>query len=180
MRCCLGWDLSQHGLACALVQEAGEFELVDFECIGLGKSRSQTMVHDLDAWMRIHDVMRRTMVATLGWAAMNEATQFVVAYEQVNFSKSVWWAQLYGGLLATLLRITGEFIKRDYLCLVPINVATAKTVLTGDSGASKARMRMEFDRTAKLSSRIQQRSAIITHDVVDAYAVALAALRRNP
>lgn len=165
---CLSFDFGLSTGICLVGRGRQGFVLEDYQRLDFGDGKTtRATVHNPQFWSIFRGEVKRVVLSSFSWATRNDGS-FLVAYEQVNFSKSVWWAQLYGGMLATALQVVHEEIGR-YCLIVPINVSTAKAALTGDSGACKERM------VAALKSRHEVAGEKLD-DIADSYAVAIAAL----
>lgn len=146
----------------------------------------RALVHSPAAWESMRAQFRELLLSSFSFAHRREQSHFIVAYEKVDFARGVYWAQLYGGITATLLGVLSEEVLRlgnaDATSILPVSVSTAKKFLTGDPGASKARMINSFGRydltmSASLRLRLQGYGKE-SHNVVDAFAVAAYALQQ--
>jgi hypothetical protein len=116
-------------------------------------------VHAQEVWVAWAPELSVALGRAKDVASKNGAS-LLVCYEQVNFAKSVYWAQLYGGMLAILLHTASIITPEARIC--PINVSRVKSRMTGDSGASELAMR---DALRPFIERAPSRTRTLYHDV---------------
>lgn len=138
-------------------------------------------IHDPQVWGAVRAVFRELVLTAFAKAHQQDDGHLVIAYEQVNFGKSIYWAQFYGGLVATLMSVVQSelsVVHRAKTTLIGVNVSRVKAQLTGDSGAPK-------DVVARALRPVLDRAPLhdisafgpLRHNATDALAVAIAGLQ---
>lgn len=191
----LGFDFAK-SIGVVLLRDDGEsaVEVLDLNLLKLPvdpKAKDEkavsALIHSPGAWEFLRATVREIILSSFSYAHRQRQCQLVVAYERVDFAKAVYWAQLYGGITATLLGVLSEEVLRlgraDAVSVLPVNVSTAKAFFTGDPGASKQRMEHSFGKLQmNMPSRLRLRMQSFgkeSHNVVDAFAIAAYALQQE-
>lgn len=201
---CIAFDLSSDvGIAnvraCSGRQFAGVYRPSSVEVLGLDvielptaeddefrkkDSAVKARVHSAELWSAVHSMFRVTLLEAFSKAHANHGGNLIVAYEKVVFASSVFWAQFYGGLIATLMHtINDEFRnQRAKITTIGVNVSKVKSMLTGDSGAPKdlvaEKLEPYLERATRATlKRYEQIPAKKRHNATDALSVALAAMQ---
>lgn len=178
--------------------DAKAIEILDLDCITLpeavesefnGKNAGvRARIHDPAVWTAASAMFRELLLSTFSKVHKTEHEQrlLVIAYEQVMFASSVFWAQFYGGLVATMFNVVrSEFNDRERadITIQGVNVSRIKSELTGDSGAPKdvvaAALRGFIERAPDRVRHKYNALAPIArkHDACDALATGITALR---
>lgn len=171
-------------------------DIVNLECVTLpeavenefnGKNKAvRARIHDPEVWKATREMFKQTILTAWGRAGKMTSRRLVIAYEQVMFASSVFWAQFYGGLVATMHNVVlAEFNDHERMGVYirGVNVSRIKSELTGDSGAPKdvvaAALRSYLDRAPLPVRRNFEAIKPVArqHDVTDALACGIAALK---